>query len=240
MTRCRSLTALTAQPNEKPRVEVQHGRQVELAAAPDPKLRRVRDPALIGRIGDEVPGEHVRGDRLVMLAHRRPLEPFAHTGTQALELHQPHYAFATDRLALLPQVLMHARAAIPTPAPLMRGSDQHAQPLVSSSPRRRRPVPPRVEPARRDIEDPTHRSHAERGLLRLDERELYTCSLAKKAAAFFRISRSVRSVRTSLRNRRSSSRSSRVRPVRPWVRSARSRSTQFRSAESVRSSSRAT
>ena len=188
--------------NEEARVEVEQGRQVELTAAPDHTLRRVRDPALVGCVGDEIPVEHVRRDRLVMRAHRRARESLPGAGAQALEPHQSHHPLAADRLALLPQVLVHAGAAISPPARRMRGPHQHPQLLVPSRMRRDRPVPPRVEPARRDLQHPTHRAYAEGGLLRLDEREPYTWSLAKKAAAFFRISRSVRSVRTSLRSRR--------------------------------------
>ena len=52
-------------------------------------------------------------------------------------------------------------------------------------------------------------------------------------SGLFRISRSVRSVRTSFRSRRSCAHSSVVRPVRPLERSARARSNQVRSADSV-------
>ena len=63
---------------------------------------------------------------------------------------------------------------------------------------------------------------------------------AKKAAAFFSTSRSMRSSRTSLRRRASSSRSTPVSPVRPLVRSACARRTHSANADGVRSSSRAT
>ena len=62
----------------------------------------------------------------------------------------------------------------------------------------------------------------------------------ERTTAFPRISRSICSSRTCLRSFASSSRSSLVRPVWPLLRSARARSTQTRSAEAVRSRSRAT
>lgn len=66
-------------------------------------------------------------------------------------------------------------------------------------------------------------------------------SCAKRAVAFFKISRSIRSLRTSLRRSASSCRSSLVRtPGRPWPRSARARSTQSWSEELARSRSSAT
>src|SRR5262245_4910579 len=101
------------------------------------------------------------------------------------------------------------------------------------------PTTPRVIPTRRDLQRPTELTHAEAGLRRVDPGELYDWCFAKKAAAFFRISRSVRSSRFSFRRRASSSRSAVVRPVLPCVRSARARLTQARSAVSVRSRSRA-
>src|SRR5262249_47035273 len=79
-----------------------------------------------------------------------------------------------------------------------------------------------------------------RGLLRLDERELHPFSFAKKAAAFFSISRSTRSSRTSLRSFASSSFSSLVSVPRLLLpASARACSTQWPNADGVRSRSRA-
>src|SRR5690349_7426227 len=78
------------------------------------------------------------------------------------------------------------------------------------------------------------------GVLRADEGEPHRPSLAKNAAAFFRISRSSLRTRFSLRRRASSSRSwlvSAPAGPRPWSTSACC--TQLRSAESVRSRSRA-
>ena len=98
-----------------------------------------------------------------------------------LELHQPHHPVAADPLALLPQVLVHAGAAVSTPVRLVRGPNQHPQLLVPSGMGRSRPVPPSVEPARRNLENPPHRSNAEGGLLRLAEREPHTWSLAKRS-----------------------------------------------------------
>lgn len=87
---------------------------------------------------------------------------------------------------------MHAGTALPAPARLMRGSDQHPQPLISAGMGRCRPAPPRVGPARRDLKNPTHRAHVAGGLLRLETREPYIGSLAKKAAACLKIFRSAR------------------------------------------------
>ena len=50
---------------------------------------------------------------------------------------------------------------------------------------------PGVEARSRDLQHPAHQRHRETGLLRRDERESHSLSLAKKAVAFFRISRSI-------------------------------------------------
>src|SRR5207253_610373 len=60
---------------------------------------------------------------------------------------------------------------------------------------------------------------------RVNQRERVASSFAKKAAAFFRISRSSRSWRFSFRSCDNSSRSAVVSPVRPLVRLARARCT---------------
>ena len=215
-------------------------RQVERAAATDHELRRVSHPTLIRGVGDKLLREHVGGHGVIVLAHRRLFEPFPHTSPEPLGLHEPHDPFATHQDALLDQILVHPWAAIAATTGLMRRADQHAELSVSLSVCRLGPSTPRIEPARGHVEGPTQHPDRQEGLLRQDEREPDAFSFTKKAAAFFSISRSVRSTRTSFRRRRSSSRSSVVSPVRPFVRSARARSTQFRKADSVKSSSRAT
>jgi hypothetical protein len=112
------------------------------------------------------------------------------------------------------------------------------QSAVALQMRRFRAPTPRVEPARRHPQRPTHLADSEGGPLRRDPGKLYCWCFAKKAAAFFRISHSVRSSRFSFRNRDSSSRSAVVRPVRP-SRSVRACSTQLRNDDSVSPRSRA-
>src|SRR5690349_17047306 len=87
------------------------------------------------------------------------------------------------------------------------------------------------------------KSTGEEGLLRVDELELHVePSFAKKAAAFFRKSRSIVSWRFSLRSRTSSSLSAPVNaPAAGFFSSPPSASrTQLRSADSVKSRSLAT
>ena len=121
----------------------------------------------------------------------------------------------------------------------MRGADLHPQLLIPVGPPRRRPLLPRIKTAGGDAQRPTALGHRELGPLRGNPGKPYCWCFAKKAAAFFKMSRSVRNSRFSFRSRANSSRSAVVRPVRPCVRSAQARLTHSRSAVSVRSRSRA-
>jgi hypothetical protein len=100
------------------------------------------------------------------------------------------------------------------------------------------PPQPRVVAAAGDLEKLTHHSHRKARLLRLDQLEGYELSLAKKAAAFFRKSRSICNRWFSRRSRRSSSRSSADSSPAAAGRASRSASAiQRRRAVSVRSRS---
>jgi hypothetical protein len=99
---------------------------------------------------------------------------------------------------------------------------------------------PGAEPTAGDPQTQTQDRERVMPLLRSDELKSHRRSVAKKAAAFRRISRSSRKIRFSFRRQASSSRYAVVRPVRPCVRSARAWSTHLRSDDSVRSRSRLT
>ncbi len=72
--------------NQEARVEVEDRREIELPTAADHELGGIADPALVGGGGDELLREQVRGNRLIMIAHRRALEAFADPGRQAFRL----------------------------------------------------------------------------------------------------------------------------------------------------------
>ena len=85
---------------------------------------------------------------------------------------------------------------------------QHSQSTVVARMRRFRARARRIEAAGRDVQRPTKSRDRELGLLRRNPGKRHAWCLAKKAAAFFRMSRSIRSSRFSLRSRASSVRSS--------------------------------
>src|SRR5262249_39629714 len=157
---------------------------------------------------------------------------------QARAPHEPRHPLATDALPAGPQFGVHARAAVAAAAGPVDGGDLHGQAGFLRDPGRDGALLGCVEAGPRDAQHATERGDRVDGLPRLDERELQAWSLAKKAAAFFRMSRSIRSVRFSRRNCSSSRRSPLLSaPVRRASRSA-SR-THTRSADSARSRLRA-
>ena len=226
--------------DDEPRVQVQDRREIQLVAAADDELRRVADPPLIRRGGRELPIEQIGRDRLVVIAHRRELEPPPHAASQAVLLHQPDDPLAADRLAVLDQVLRECAGCRSCAGwPRRTRAPSRAAGRRAARGRRGRSATRRSHSG--DTQTPTEDRHRMPGLLRRDEREPHRLCFAKKAAAFFRMSRSSCELRFSLRSRASSSRSAVVRPVLPFVRSARARLTQSPQRRvSVRSRSRAT
>jgi hypothetical protein len=207
-------------PAHVPREEVQHDRQVELAAGANHKLGRVSDPALIGGHGLELPIEDVGCDRLIVLAHRGVLVPTALSGLQPVFLHQPHDALSTHVLLELDQVLVDPRAPVPLLALRKGGLHEDLQATVVARVAGFRARLPRVEPTARDTQAPTENRYGMLGLLRRDAGKPYRLCFATYAAALFKISRSSWTMRNSLRSRTNSSRSSFMSPLLPFVRSA--------------------
>src|SRR3954451_8946684 len=222
-----------------PRVQIQDRGDEQLRAAADEKLRRVADPALIRPARGELPIQHVAGDRLIVIAHGRHLVAASCPGHDPLLTHQPSDALLADPLAVVDEIFPDARPTVRSTAGLVRRPHAHAQMAIAAGVGRFRAALPRVEAAARDLQTATQDRYRVGGLLRGDEPESYRLCFAKKAVAFFKISRSSWRMRFSLRSRVNSSRSLVVRPVRPCVRSARARLTQSRSAVSVKSRSRA-
>ena len=137
---------------------------------------------MVRRIGDEVLPEHIGCDGLVMTAHRRAFEAFPYLSNEAFCLLQPNDPLPTHSIPLLVQVVMNPRTPIGTATRLMGGTDQYAQLAVPARMGRRRPTYPGIKATPRDIENLTQVSDRHGGLLRLDERESYSLSFAKKAA----------------------------------------------------------
>src|SRR5215207_6552310 len=130
------------------------------------------------------------------------------------------------------QLGVDPRGAIDAPAGRVDPFDLVGQPGVLERPICRWPALPGIERGAVHSEHAAHDGDGIVGLLRSDKREQLayrsSVSLAKKAAAFFRISRSIRSVWFSRRRRASSSRSSLLSPPRRSPASAAACLTQLR------------
>src|SRR5579863_8950894 len=95
-------------------------------------------------------------------------------------------------LAALTQFHLHPRIAVTAVVLGVDRGDRNRQGSILTSSPRYRPPAPGIEPGPRDRQHPAHQRYGETGLLRFDESESHALSLAKKAVAFFRISRSIR------------------------------------------------
>src|SRR5215831_2534858 len=227
-------------PDGKARAEIEDNRQVEPALA----CRNIGDvghPCLVGVRPLELSRQDIGRDGKRMPRLGGHAEAAAPPSRQPVHAHQPRHPLAARVAAAVHQLGANPWAAVAVPALGMDRGDLQPQPRVRLRTWRRGTRLPRIETGARDLEYATQHPHREAGLLRGDEPEPHGFSFAKKAVAFFRMSRSMRSVRFSRRSRPSSSRSSVVStPGAPRPASTSAWRTQLRSAVSVRSSSRAT
>src|SRR3954463_13950227 len=151
----------------------------------------VGQPDRVRSLGGEPPVEQVGRDREVVAAVGGPRDaaPPARDGEAALA-HEPRHPLAADPDALRPQLGVHARAAVGAPAGLEDPRHPLAPPSVIAPAPARSAAEPGVEAAHRDAHDPAQRPDRERRTLGGDEAVPHetAASLAKKAAAFLRIS----------------------------------------------------
>ena len=136
----------------------------------------------------------------------------------ALHAHQPLDPLVVDLTALTAQLGVHATGPVGPVALRVHTADLLDQRRVGERPLGRRAPRPGVVARARHAQHPAHHRDVEVALLRVDEPEhryrISLPSLAKKAAALFRISRSCSRTRTRRRSCVSSSFSSEVRPSR--------------------------
>src|SRR5436190_19717689 len=113
-------------------------------------------------------------------------------------------------MAAIAQLALQARTPVSLVALAMRDAQHIAQSTIGARARTLWTLLPRIEATPRHAERVTHHVDRERCLLRRDPGEGYSSYLAKKAVAFFRMSRSICNRRFSRRSRCSSARSSSV------------------------------
>src|SRR5262245_42200975 len=226
--------------HDRARAEIEDDGQVQPPFV-GPEIRDVGDPRRVGRGDRELPCQHVGRDRQGMIRVRGAAKSSPSMAAEAVVAHQPRHALAAHALPPLTQLGMHPRTAVAPAALHVNRLNCDPELLILLGPPREGSRLPRVEPRARYLQRAAQHPHRELGLLRGDESKPHGFSFAKKAVAFFRMSRSIRRVRFSRRRRPSSSRSAVVSaPVAPLPASISACRTQLRSAVSVKSSSRAT
>ncbi len=114
----------------------------------------------------------------------------ATNGPDTMLSHDASYTLPPHSLSGFAKIQKHTRASVDPIARPIRLADQRQEPFVFDGPIRERLVHPGVEPAADDSQNPAQRPDWESIPIGMDEGVLYSGSLAKYAAAFFRMSRS--------------------------------------------------
>ncbi len=188
--------------DDPPGVRVDHGREVE-PALPGADVGHVPDPhrvqaALVEPALDPVERDVVR---LRLGLCRGPPRPRS-ASPQTVGPHVLRDRLARHNLALRAQVGKDPRRPVGAVGVLVQLGDPRRQHGCPHRPRRGRSPGPRVVGRAGDLEQPAHHGDLEGGLLSLDQPvpAHRVCSVAKKAAAFFRNSRSIRRIWLSRRS----------------------------------------
>src|ERR1700733_6019624 len=131
-------------------------------------------------------------------------KPLLDPGSNPLQPHDSGHGILADLPTLGLQRPMDPGAAVDAAAVGVHRPDllgQFASPPLAFTDR---PATPGVKAAGTHLQNPAHRLDAKGLAMLLNPGELHGCSLAKNAAAFFKISRSIRRRAFSLRKLRSS------------------------------------
>ena len=186
-----TLQTVTRGPtDDAAREEVQHDGEVEPALC-RPDVGDVCPPLPVRAICCEVLRHQIGRYGPGMFAVRRALEAPFLPRDQLVLAHQSCRAVASDLMALVDEIAVHARAAIGAVRQCEGRADMgqidHVLLLAATG----RPFLPGEEAALANTEDAAHPADRKAGLLRFDEAEGHRLpSFAKKAAAFFKMSRS--------------------------------------------------
>src|SRR6185437_4738638 len=197
--------SLTHRPTDAlSRVQIFHGCQVQPTLSRR-DIRDVRHPGLIRCARLKLPIQDILRHRSVMVGVGGTAElPFAF-GCNPLLTHEFSHRVLAAILAPCPQFPVHTRTAVAFFDLLMDGLDFDDQRLTPSLAYTGGTPSPGVVAAGGNLQQPTHQSHRPVGAVFVDEAVFHSDSLAKKAVAFFKMSRSIWSRLFSARRRRSSS-----------------------------------
>src|SRR5216683_2348356 len=214
------------------REQIEDYRQVQ-PTLEGPHISNVGDPAAVGCGHCKPPLQQILLNWHAVPGISGAAEATGRARTQSCHAHQPRHPLAPGALAALAQLDMDPGAAVAAATLAINRRNFEPQPLIFLAMLGGRPFTPGVVSRARDFEYPAHQRHRIAGLLPCDKSESHSLSLAKKAVAFFRISRSSRSRRFSRRSSTNSSRSLRFNaPSAPRPASTSACSTQRLSAVS--------
>src|SRR5262249_20805458 len=131
--------------------------------------------------------------------------PAAADTAEIMEPHQSRDSMTAHPEPVSLQILVNPRTAVPASRGLIAGTNVRHEPLILLRASARRSPAPRIKATPGHTEQLTQDPHGIVRLLRLDEAISHDDSLAKKATAFFKMSRSIRNCSTSRRKTFSSS-----------------------------------
>src|SRR6516165_9095081 len=188
------------------REQIEDDRQVQ-PTLQGPDIGNVGDPAAVEGGHCKPPVQQILPDCHALPGISGAAEATVFPRAQSRSLHQPRHPLAPGTPAALSQLGMDAGATVAATTLTINRRDFESQPLIFLDMLGGRSFRPSVVSCARDLEHPAHQRHRIVGLLPCDKSESHSLSLAKKAVAFFKISRSSRSRRFSRRSSTSSSRS---------------------------------
>src|SRR5215469_3691571 len=213
-TRHRHLQSIDHQPagdplahrpaDDLPRIQVFHRRQVQ-PTLPGRDVGDVRYPDLVDRYRLELPVQDVVGHRQIMVGVGRTAELPFRLGGDTVLTHELGHGVDAATLAACSQFHMDARAAVALFHLLVDGLDLLGQSLAALLLGTGGAIAPGVVAAAGHLQHLAHQPHRPLTAVRVDEAVLHSDSLAKKAVAFFKMSRSIWRRLFSARRRRSSS-----------------------------------
>src|SRR6185503_8625783 len=196
---------LTHRPaNNAARIEIHQHRDIEPALARG-DVGDVARPLLIRPGGHKLSPQGVCRCDLRGCPRAGSPDSAAADTADVMEPHQSRDTMTAHPKPLRLQLLVNPRTAVPASRSLITGPNVRHQALILLCAPTHRAVAPGIEPTPGDVEHSTQYAHRIDRLLRLDKTISHSDSLAKKATAFFKMSRSMRNCSTSRRNTFSSS-----------------------------------
>lgn len=154
----------------------------------------VAHPDQVGGVDTKAPIQDVRRQRMVVGRVGRPAQATPHESAKSLGLHQSLDALAAASDSVPAQLPVHGGTPVRSLAVRADMTNPGRQDRIGGLPGATTSAEPGIQPAPRDAEHPAHQSDWVVRLLRHDQLEGGSMSLADNAAAILAMSRSISSV----------------------------------------------